>query len=166
MLIVEYLVAPPTASPSNILVAVAVAVVEEEESTFSLLPILRENMEVMAPKIPPSSCDDDNDDARGEKKLGDSRLGVAESGHAYKGQELASSFDIHSGQDLFARPLQTSQKTEREDNIHNADSENNGGGKREKEERRRRKEERARKRKEKDEHRQMKEERKRRKKKH
>ena len=62
VLIVEYLVAPPTASPSNILVAVAVAVVEEEESTFSLLPILRENMEVMAPKIPPSSCDDDNDD--------------------------------------------------------------------------------------------------------
>ena len=62
VLIVEYLVAPPTASPSNILVAVAVAVVEEEESSFSLLPILRENMEVMAPKIPPSSCDDDNDD--------------------------------------------------------------------------------------------------------
>lgn len=61
VLIVEYLVAPPTASPSNILV-VAVAVLEEEESSFSLLPILRENMEVMAPKIPPSSCDDDNDD--------------------------------------------------------------------------------------------------------
>ncbi|KAL7440412.1 hypothetical protein ACHAXH_005852 [Discostella pseudostelligera] len=112
------------------------------------------------------SSDDDYDDDRGEKKVGDSRHGVAESGHAYKGQELASSFDIHSGQDLFARPPQTSQKTEREDNTHNADIENNGGGKSEKEERRRRKEERARKRKEKEAHRQMKEERKRRKKKH
>lgn len=61
-LMVENLVAPPTASPLNILVLVAVAVaVEVEESSFSLLPILRENMEVMAPKMPPSSCDDDLD---------------------------------------------------------------------------------------------------------
>ncbi len=50
-LIVEYLVAPPTASPSKILV------VEAEESSFSLLAFLRENIEVMAPNIPPSSCD-------------------------------------------------------------------------------------------------------------
>jgi hypothetical protein len=38
---------------------------------------------------------------------------VAEAGHAYEGQELATSYDIHSGQDLFAAP-----KIER-DNDHN-----------------------------------------------
>lgn len=54
-LIVEYLVAPPTASPSKILVV-------EVESSFSLSPFLRANMDVMTPKIPPSSCEDDDDD--------------------------------------------------------------------------------------------------------
>ncbi len=54
-LIVEYLVAPPTASPSKILV------VEAEEKSFSLLAFLRENIEVIAPNIPPSSCDDEDD---------------------------------------------------------------------------------------------------------
>lgn len=113
-------------------------------------------------------CGDDSssnsaEDARETKGL----AGVAEPGHAYQGQELASSFDIHSGQDLFARPLQTPRMKELEENHHDAGtSVQHGGGKSEKEERRRRKQERARKRKEKEMHRHLKEERKRRKKKH
>lgn len=87
-------------------------------------------------------------------------ISVAEAGHAYKGQELASSYDIHSGQDLFAAP----KNTETDERYH-------GGVKSisiqqrnmDKEERRRRKEERAQKRKEKEENRRRKEERKRKK---
>jgi RNA-binding motif X-linked protein 2 len=89
---------------------------------------------------------------------------VAEAGHAYEGQELATSYDIHSGQDLFAAP-----KIER-DNDHNNQREGattHGTEKNpvdnDKAERKRRKEERAQKRKEKEEHRRRKEERKRRK---
>lgn len=82
-------------------------------------------------------------------------------GHAYEGQELASSYDIHQGQDLFA-PVKEERKAspEREGPV---------GGEivideaAEKEERRRRKEARAQKRREKEEHRRRKEERKRRK---
>lgn len=117
-----------------------------------------------------NSRNNSDDDSRGEETGGYSSLhGVAESGHAYRGQELASSFDIHSGQDLFAGPpsQRSSQTLEREgNNHHHADMSGNGGGRSEKEERRRRKEERARKRKEKEERRQMKEDRKRRKKEH
>lgn len=56
-LIVEYLVAPPTASPSKILVV-------EVESSFPYyyLLFIRENLEVMAPNIPPSSYEDEDDD--------------------------------------------------------------------------------------------------------
>ena len=85
-----------------------------------------------------------------------------EAGHAYKGQELASEYDIHAGQDLFAAP-----KNQKGDDDLDKNHQNRGGEEEVKEdskaERRRRKEERAQKRKEKEEHRRRKEERKRRK---
>ena len=84
-----------------------------------------------------------------------SASGVAEAGHAYKDEELASSYNIQSGQDLFARP-DPEAKAE-DDNIDTA----TGGA--DNEERRKRKELRALKRKEKEEHRQRKEEKKRKK---
>jgi RNA-binding motif X-linked protein 2 len=80
-------------------------------------------------------------------------------GHAYEGQELASSYDIHQGQDLFA-PVKEERKASPERPV---------GGEivldeaAQKEERRRRKEARAQKRLEKEEHRRKKEEKKRRK---
>jgi RNA-binding motif X-linked protein 2 len=88
---------------------------------------------------------------------------VAEAGHAYKGQELASSYDLHSGQDLFAAP-----KIERvEDHSNHREgaaitTHDTEKAMDSKAERKRRKEERAQKRKEKEEHRRRKEERKRR----
>lgn len=87
---------------------------------------------------------------------GDESGGVAEAGHAYRDQELASSYNIQSGQDLFAAPKDESNEVDRP-SVGNIDV----GG--DKEERRRRKELRAQKRKEKEEHRRRKEERKRRK---
>ncbi|KAL3798713.1 hypothetical protein HJC23_004464 [Cyclotella cryptica] len=82
----------------------------------------------------------------------------AEAGHAYEGQELASSFNIHSGQDLFA-PVKDERKSSSEplggEIVIDKDAE--------REERKRRKEARAQKRKEKEEYRRRKEERKRRK---
>ncbi len=124
----------------------------------------REEMKLKGDKCGDDSSNNSDDDA---KDAGGGLAGVAESGYAYKGQELASSYDIHSGQDLFARLPQILQMTEREEKHHDAGtSVQHGGGESEKEERRRRKEERARKRKEKEKHRQLKEERKRRKKKH
>jgi RNA-binding motif X-linked protein 2 len=90
-----------------------------------------------------------------------SAAAVAEAGHAYKGQELASEYDIHAGQDLFAAPSQKQQQVEKDDNNHREEElqllTNS------KAERKRRKEERAQKRKEKEEHRRRKEDRKRRK---
>ncbi|KAL9189519.1 hypothetical protein ACHAXT_009194 [Thalassiosira profunda] len=83
-----------------------------------------------------------------------SSSGVAEAGHAYKDQELASSFNIQSGQDLFAAPKDESKEPEAltgDDTAH------------EKEERKRRKELRAQKRREKEEHKRRKEEKKKRK---
>ena len=88
--------------------------------------------------------------------------GVATAGHAYRDQELANSYNIQSGQDLFAAP-------KKDDNRKKDDREMSsvGGGevtlKVDKEERKRRKELRATKRKEKEEHARRKEERKRRK---
>ena len=84
-----------------------------------------------------------------------SASGVAEAGHAYKDEELASSYNIQSGQDLFARP--DPEATAEDDNIDTA----TGGA--DNEERRKRKELRALKRKEKEEHRRRKEEKKRKK---
>ena len=90
--------------------------------------------------------------------------GVAEVGHAYKGQELASSFNIQSGHDLFAPPPPTqSSKNEQHSTSSNTTGDNNigmGTGDDDKEERKRRKAMRAQKRKEKEEHRRRKEERK------
>lgn len=98
--------------------------------------------------------EDNEKDEDGDGGAGASR-GVAEAGHAYEGQELASSYDIHSGQDLFAAPTDEGAEATR----HSA-----GDCKgTEKDERRRRKELRAQKRREKEEHRRRKEERKRRK---
>eukprot|EP00579_Thalassiosira_antarctica_P017228 CAMPEP_0201930474 /NCGR_PEP_ID=MMETSP0903-20130614/25227_1 /ASSEMBLY_ACC=CAM_ASM_000552 /TAXON_ID=420261 /ORGANISM="Thalassiosira antarctica, Strain CCMP982" /LENGTH=235 /DNA_ID=CAMNT_0048469545 /DNA_START=173 /DNA_END=876 /DNA_ORIENTATION=- len=78
---------------------------------------------------------------------------LAEAGHAYKDQELASSFNIQSGQDLFAAPVD-----ERKEPEQFSEEDETGGNK---EERKRRKELRAQKRKEKEVHRRRKEERKR-----
>ena len=80
---------------------------------------------------------------------------LAEAGHAYKDQELATSYNIASGQDLFAAPKDESALS---DQLEEGDDDG-----REKEERIRRKELRAQKRREKEEHRRRKEERKRRK---
>lgn len=94
-----------------------------------------------------------NDDDEGAAA---SSSGVADAGHAYKDQELASEYNIHSGHDLFAAPKDGKQPPEQPlmGEIDVGD---------EKEERKRRKEMRAQKRKEKEEHRRRKEERKRRK---
>lgn len=86
---------------------------------------------------------------------------VAIAGHAYKDQELANSYNILSGQDLFAAPR-------KDDRMDNREMPSSVGGsedtlKEDKEERKRRKELRAKKRKEKEEHARRKEERKRRK---
>jgi RNA-binding motif X-linked protein 2 len=86
-----------------------------------------------------------------------SSSGVAGPGHAYKGQELATPYNIQSGQDLFAPP----PKDERERTDQPTLDETDKGD--EKEERKRRKDLRARKRKEKEEHARRKEELKRRK---
>lgn len=89
---------------------------------------------------------------------------VAEAGHAYKGQELASEYDIHAGQDLFAAPERRTNEDnhQREEEVFDGtdivmDNSNSRA------ERKRRKEERAQKRREKEEHRRRKEERKRKK---
>lgn len=89
-------------------------------------------------------------------KTAASSSGVAEAGHAYKDQELATSYNIASGQDLFAAPVK--DESALSDQLEEGDDDG-----REKEERRRRKELRAQKRREKEEHRHRKEERKRRK---
>ena len=110
--------------------------------------------------------DDDESDGSGRKKKG---VSVAEAGHAYKGQELASSYDIHAGQDLFAAPPKMGSDDQRD--LTDEEKNSNNGGEvstiqhkdMDKAERRRRKEERAQKRREKEEHRRKKEERKRRK---
>mmetsp|Transcript_8624 Transcript_8624/g.12937 ORF Transcript_8624/g.12937 Transcript_8624/m.12937 type:complete len:249 (+) Transcript_8624:19-765(+) len=99
-------------------------------------------------------------------EVDETKIGAAEAGHAYKGQEFASEYDIHAGQDLFARP----KKSERDD-VHNQredastthDSGMDNNAMDSKAERKRRKEERAQKRKEKEEHRRRKEEQKRKK---
>jgi RNA-binding motif X-linked protein 2 len=100
-------------------------------------------------------------DADGKEEGSSSSCGVATAGHAYKDQELANSYNIQSGQDLFAAP----RKDDRMDDDRVMSSV--GGGedtlKEDKEERKRRKELRAKKRKEKEEHARRKEERKRRK---
>mmetsp|Transcript_16237 Transcript_16237/g.24566 ORF Transcript_16237/g.24566 Transcript_16237/m.24566 type:complete len:245 (+) Transcript_16237:41-775(+) len=88
------------------------------------------------------------------------KIGAAEAGHAYKGQELASEYDIHAGQDLFAAPKK-SNHNQREEASTTHDSMDNAMDS--KAERKRRKEERAQKRKEKEEHRRRKEEQKRKK---
>lgn len=86
----------------------------------------------------------------------ESSIDVAEPGHAYKDQELASSYNIQSGQDLFAPP-----KDERGKSDQSPLEESDVGD--DKDERKRRKDVRAQKRKEKEEHAQRKAERKRRK---
>ena len=91
---------------------------------------------------------------------------VHEAGHAYKDQELASSFNIQQGHDLFAPPPQQSKNGERqEQSSSNAGDIGMGAGD-DKEERKRRKELRAQKRKEKEEHKRRKEEKQMKKKKH
>mmetsp|Transcript_15042 Transcript_15042/g.30702 ORF Transcript_15042/g.30702 Transcript_15042/m.30702 type:complete len:240 (-) Transcript_15042:204-923(-) len=95
--------------------------------------------------------------SKGEKKEKSARL-VGEAGHAYEGQELASSYNIHSGLDLFAPPPRLDERKENSEIgviVHDKEKE--------KEEKRLRKEARAKKRREKEEHRRRKEERKRRK---
>lgn len=84
--------------------------------------------------------------------------GVAGPGHAYKDQELATSFNIQSGQDLFAPPPPMDER-ERTDQppLSETDMEDEKG------ERKRRKDLRALKRKEKEEHARRKQERKQRK---
>jgi RNA-binding motif X-linked protein 2 len=111
-----------------------------------------------------------DDESNGSEKR-KNRVSVAEAGHAYKGQELASSYNIHAGQDLFAAPPKMGSDDQRVDLTDEKRNSNNGGGEAstiqhkdmDKAERRRRKEERAQKRREKEEYRRKKEERKRRK---
>jgi RNA-binding motif X-linked protein 2 len=86
----------------------------------------------------------------------ESSIDVVEPGHAYKDQELASSYNIKSGQDLFAPP-----KDEREKSDQSPVEESDVGD--DKDERKKRKDLRAQKRKEKEEHAQRKAERKQRK---
>ena len=110
-----------------------------------------------------------NDDNDGVESASSNNSGVAEAGHAYKDQELASSFNIQSGQDLFASPPPPPAAQKNESNGQSSSS-NAGdigmGSGDEKEERKRRKLLRAQKRREKEEHKRKKEERKRRKKHH
>jgi RNA-binding motif X-linked protein 2 len=120
-------------------------------------------------------------DGEEEGSSSSSACGVTTAGHAYEDQELANSYNIQSGQDLFAAP----QKDDRMDDDRVMSSVGGGGDdtlkdikerkrrkelragedtlKDDKEERKRRKELRAKKRKEKEEHARRKEERKRRK---
>lgn len=100
-------------------------------------------------------------DVNGKEGSSSSASGVAIAGHAYKDQELANSYNIQSGQDLFAAPR-------KDDRMDDSEMPSSVGGredtlKEDKEERKRRKELRAKKRKEKEEHARRKEERKRRK---
>lgn len=95
----------------------------------------------------------DNDNGEGNNQ---SSSGAAEAGHAYKDQELASSYNIQSGHDLFAAPRDESKQPEQ---THAGDDNVDGGD--DGEDRKRRKEVRAQKRREKGEHKQRKEERKR-----
>lgn len=107
--------------------------------------------------------DDNNDESDGsERKNG---VSVAEAGHAYKGQELASSYNIHAGQDLFAAPPKMGSDDQRDltDGGEASTTHHIQHKDMDKAERRRRKEERAQKRREKEEYRRKKEERKRRK---
>jgi RNA-binding motif protein, X-linked 2 len=108
-----------------------------------------------------------NDDDGGES-ASSNNSGIAEAGHAYKDQELASSFNIQSGQDLFAPPPPpAAQKNESNEQSLSSNAGDIGmGSGDDKEERKRRKLLRAQKRKEKEEHKRKKEERKRRKKYH
>ena len=97
---------------------------------------------------------------------GDDTDDIHEAGHAYKEQELASSFNIQQGHDLFAPPPQQ-PKNER----HEAQSSSNAGeigmgAGEDKQGRKRRKELRAQKRREKEEHKRRKEEKQMKKKKH
>lgn len=103
------------------------------------------------------------DDGDGESggDQGAAAASSGEAGHAYKDQELASSYNIQSGHDLFAPPPKEDESKvllEQSSAMGDNDSDID------KDERKRRKELRAQKRREKEEHRQRKEERKRRKK--
>lgn len=96
----------------------------------------------------------------GDSGDGAAKPNVAEAGHAYKGQELASEYDIHAGQDLFAAPKRRDVDNHQEEEAYDGMDivmDNSRA------ERKRRKEERAQKRREKEEHRRRKEERKRKK---
>lgn len=102
-----------------------------------------------------------NSNGDGDGGDGSAKPNVAVAGHAYKGQELASEYDIHAGQDLFAAP-----KRRNEDNHQRGEEAYDGMAivmDNSKAERKKRKEERAQKRREKEEHRRRKEERKRKK---
>ena len=96
---------------------------------------------------------------------GDGSDDVHEAGHAYKDQELASSYDIKQGHDLFAPPPQQPKNGERQKQSSNVGDIGMGAGD-DKEERKRRKELRAQKRREKEEHKRRKEEKQMKKKKH
>lgn len=102
--------------------------------------------------------DGDNDD--------DGEAGAA--GHAYKDQEMASSYNIESGQDLFAAPKKDERRTQtqQQSEQYNSAGDEIIMSREDREDRKRRKELRAQKRKEKEEHRREKEERKSKKRKH
>lgn len=100
---------------------------------------------------------DDDGDGVGDVAQSTARV-VAEAGHAYEGRELASSYNIHSGHDLFAAPVDSRRDESTEGGSSARDKEAG------RDERILRKEARAQKRREKEEHRRKKEERKRRKK--
>ena len=101
--------------------------------------------------------EENNEAETADNSNNNSAAAVAEAGHAYKGQELASEYDIHAGQDLFAAPSQKQQQVEKDDNQRENEVTLLTNSKAE---RKRRKEERAQKRKEKEEHRRTKEDRK------
>ena len=103
--------------------------------------------------------ENDNSGGNDETKYGPAATAkpTAGAGHAYEGQELASSYDIHQGQDLFAPVKQEERKPSPPDVGEIIIDETA-----EKEERKRRKDARAQKRREKEEHRRKKEEKKRR----
>ncbi|KAK1742134.1 RNA-binding protein [Skeletonema marinoi] len=106
-------------------------------------------------------------EAAEEDDSDEKKIEAAEAGHAYKGQELASEYDIHAGQDLFAAPKKSDRhddNNQREEASTTHDSSSMDiNAMDSKAERKRRKEERAQKRKEKEEHRRRKEEQKRKK---
>ena len=116
-------------------------------------------------RLPKHVQEKEDEKANNGNNSSDDGNDIHEAGHAYKDQELASSFNIQQGHDLFAPPPQQPKNSGQDQSSSNAGDIGMGAGE-DKEERKRRKELRAQKRREKEEHRRRKEEKQMKKKKH